>query len=302
MERLLNLGTLALAGAVLTIFYFLLRKYIGAKKSNVLMAAVVLLGMPLAGFYITQNYTKNHVIMPKKYFYDGVTDVEVNGKKETDTLWHKVKNLTLVNQYGDTTTLDALRGKVLLVNFFFTSCPTICPRITTNLLRVQQSILKDSGIQMLSITIDPKRDSVQTLRKYASQYGIKHDNWWLCQVLTDSLAQLLYKEFKSGYEADSSVQILHSPDVYLLDKKRIMRGRPMNALVTPENPESRMFYNGKDTADMIQLIVDAGLVKMEKPENGKPPFILLIISLVVMGVVFVGLLFILKKKPITTLK
>ncbi len=284
---LLQMGAVV-AGVVL--LYLLLKKLVGTQRANFIVAGMVLLGLPLTGFYLTKNYTSDNVYMPRKYFIDSVVELEVAGKKQTDTLFHKVKNLRMVNQYGDTVTMDSLRNKVLLVNFFFTHCPTICPGITTNLKKVQTSILKDTAMHIISITIDPKRDTVPVLRTYASRYNINHDNWWLCRIVDDTLENVMLKEFKSGFQSDSIIEIVHSPHVYLLDKKRIVRGKPMSNVITEANPKNSMFYDGRDSTDMIKLIEDAGLVKMEKIVKNKPPFALLITSMVIMGLVFVAML------------
>jgi protein SCO1 len=265
-------------------------------KASTIFAITICALLPIFSYFIVKNYTDNHVKMPKRYFYDYVQEDTANGKKRTDTMWHQVKNLKMLNQYGDTVSLDSLRGKVILFNMFFTHCPTICPGITQNLKKVQQTILKDSGIQMISLTIDPKRDSVKTLRNYALKNGIKHDNWWLCRLLNDSLEKVMYNEFKAGFQNDSVIEIIHSPDVYLLDKKRVIRGKTSPPVLTPETPDGSRFYDGRDTADLIMMISDAGLLKMEKTERSKPPFGILVLSMVVMGVVFIWLLFIYKKK------
>ncbi len=313
MTSFLSLQTLLISFGVLTIIYLLLNKYYGKKRANLMIAAVVFLGLPLGGFYFTKKFTSDNVKMPVRYYYDGVNDAEVDGKKMNDTLWHKVKNFSIVNQYGDTTTLDSLKGKVLIINFFFTHCTTICPTLTRNLKKVQSAIVGDSGIHMISITVDPKRDSAKVLRNYALKNDIKHDNWWLCKIVNDTLENVMMKEFKSGFQNDSVIEIIHSPEVYILDKKRILRGKRIQTEYTPEevvdnkvvkaafnpdNPSGKRFYDGKDTADLLKMIEDAGLVKMEKAQKGKPPIFLLITSLVIMGLIFLWLTFMNKKKAI----
>jgi protein SCO1 len=313
MTSFLSLQSLLIFFGILTLFYIIVSKYFGIKRANLMIAAVVFLGLPLAGFYFTKKFTSDNIKMPVKYYSDGVNDAVVDGKKMNDTLWHKVKNLTLVNQYGDTTTLDSLKGKVLIVNFFFTHCTTICPTLTRNLKKVQSAIVGDSGMHMISITVDPKRDSAKVLRDYALKNNINHDNWWLCKIINDTLENVMMKEFKSGFQNDSVIEIIHSPEVYILDKKRILRGKQIQSEFTPEevvngkivtpifnkeNPSGKRFYDGKDTADLLKLIEDAGLVKMEKAQKGKPPIGLLITSLVIMGLVFLWLTFMNKKKPL----
>jgi protein SCO1 len=228
--------------------------------------------LPLASYWVVKNYTENNVNIPRKYFHDRVKTDTVNGKIVSDTVWHQVKNLSLVNQFGDTVNLNQLSGKVLMVNFFFTHCPTICPTITTNLRKVQKTLANDTAVQIVSISLDPKRDSTQRLFKYANQYGIKHDNWWLGSLVNDSLEQVMLKEFKAAYvREDGNIELDHTTNVYLLDKNRIVR----------------KFYDGMDSTELFYMINDAGLVKMERTTRNKPPFAILIASTIIMGAVFI---------------
>ncbi len=255
-------------------------------KISTIFAIIVCTVLPISCYFIVKNYTATHVKMPKKYFYDSVIEDTVDGKKHTDTVWHKVKNLRMVNQYGDTVSMDSLRGKVVLVNFFFTHCPSVCPAIMANLQKVQATIVKDSDIHIVSITMDPKRDTVKALRAYANKYDIKHDNWWLCRLVDDTVATVIQNEFKGNYKLDSTIDFIHTEYVYLLDKKRIIRGKDVPSEVTPENPDGTRFYNGRLEKDMAQIGYAAGLIKVEKTVKGKPPFVLLIISMVLCGLVF----------------
>jgi protein SCO1 len=265
-------------------------------KFSTLSAILICTLLPLFSYLVIKNYTDNHVIMPKKYFIDYVAKDTVDGKIKTDTFYHRVKNLQLVNQFGDTVSLNDVKGKVLLVNFFFTHCPTICPTITSNLQKLQKAVAKDSAMQMISITLDPKNDTTKRLFQYANQYGIKHDNWWMCRLVNDTLEKVLYKEFKSGFQKDSGqYEITHSPDVYLLDKNRIIRGKHAPSEITPENPDASKFYNGLDSNDLFKLMNDASLVKMEKTVRTKPPFGILIASMSIMGAVFFWLMYRYKK-------
>ncbi len=260
-------------------------------KLSTIAAICICTLLPLVSYFIIKNYTDNNVKMPKKYFIDGIVKDTVDGKIQTDTIWHKVKNLKLVNQFGDTVTLNDVRGKVLLVNFFFTHCPTICPATTANLKKLQSAIENDSAMQMISISLDPKRDTTKRLFQFANQYGIKHDNWWMCRLVNDDLQTVIEKEFKASFRNDSTQGIDHTTDVFLLDKNRIVRGKHTPPVVTEENPIATRFYDALDSTDLFLLMNDAGLVKMEKTEHNKPPFGILITSTILMGAVFIFLFF-----------
>jgi len=101
-----------------------------------LLLAIVL---PLTGYYLVKYYSDRAVHMPRRYFYDSVAVIEKNGKTINDTLWHKVKNMTFTNQLGKTVDLDSLKGKILVIDFFFSRCPTICPGMAKSIKKLQNS-------------------------------------------------------------------------------------------------------------------------------------------------------------------
>ncbi len=81
--------------------------------------------------------------MPRKYFYDTVVSVTDRGKTTLDTVWHHVKPVTLTNQFGKKVNInDEWKGKIVIVDFFFTSCPSICPTLTRNMKRLQDAFNK----------------------------------------------------------------------------------------------------------------------------------------------------------------
>ncbi len=107
------------------------------------------------------HYGKNVVEVPPFLIAERVDTVVKDGQTTYDTVFHQVKNFSLTNQLGEQVNMDQYKGKVLVVNFFFTSCPTICPTLIKHLRRVQDSYAKnDTLIQILSLSVDPERDSV----------------------------------------------------------------------------------------------------------------------------------------------
>jgi protein SCO1/2 len=263
-------------------------------RLNTILGIIVCALLPIFSYFIVKNYTDNNVKFPRRYFIDDVKEKTLNGKITTDTIYHRIKNFKMVNQFGDTVQIDQLRGKVLMVNFFFASCPSICPKTTNNLVKVQKAIGKDTAIHMISITIDPKNDSTKRLRKYAEDYGIKHDNWWLGKIVGDSLESIMLEEFKAAFK-DSAGVLDHKTDVYLLDKNRVVRGKHVIPEITEERPVISRFYDSHDTTDMLQIVNDAAMLKMEKTQRSKPPFFIIIASTAIMGLVFAYVLFVRKR-------
>lgn len=213
-----------------------------------LMLAVVL---PFTGYYLVKYYSDRAVHLPRRYFYDSVAVIEKNGKTVTDTLWHHVRNMTFTNQLGKTVTLDSLKGKILVIDFFFSRCPSICPGMAKSMKRLQNSFINsnDSIVQFISISIDPKHDSVPNLRNFANRYTNNHDSWWFVTGNKEEIYDFALNELKANI-ADPNVDtaFIHTENFFLLDRDRVVRG----------------WYNGFDTVKQSKLVSDIPLLMLEK--------------------------------------
>tara|TARA_B100000795_G_C22708474_1_gene402543 strand:+ start:196 stop:855 length:660 start_codon:yes stop_codon:yes gene_type:complete len=153
---------------------------------------------------------------------------------------HRIIDFTLINQLGDTVSLSDLSGKVLIVDFFFTRCNTICPVLTSNLSLIQNKL--PLGVHMLSHSVTPIADSASVLLDYANSYGADHTKWWF---LTGDKAQI-YKLARKSYfacldEGDGGYQdFVHTENVVLIDTEGRLRG----------------FYDGTAEASITQLYMD----------------------------------------------
>jgi protein SCO1/2 len=175
------------------------------------------------------------------------------GKSTYDTLWHSVKNLNLTNQLGQHVSLNDLKGKVIVIDFFFTRCPTICPQLAVAMKRLQRSFPNnDSIVQFVSISVDPKHDSVGQLRKWAEKFDVNPDSWWLLTGDRDSIYKFALEEIKASV-ADVNVDtaFVHTENFFLLDKHRVVRG----------------WYNGLDTVAQKRLVRDIPLLMLEKDQK-----------------------------------
>lgn len=196
--------------------------------------------------------------MPHRYFYDDVVTKEVKGKTSTDTLWHHVKNMTFTNQLGNKVSLDDLKGKVLVINFFFSRCPSICPGLTRNMKKLQNSFLKNADIvHFISISVDPEHDSVPQLRKFADRFNINHDSWWFVTGNKKEIYDFALQEMKASI-ADSNVDtaFIHTENFFLLDSSRVVRG----------------WYNGFDTLKQAQLARDIPTLMLERDKKSPSIF------------------------------
>lgn len=224
-----------------------------SKKSliAVLLAAI----LPLTCYFILKYVSADAVVMPKRYFYDSVQTVTKYGKTTDDTIWHQVKNFTLTNQLGKKVSLSDLNGKIIIADFFFTSCPSICPALTRNMKRIQDAFNKtDTVVRFLSFSVDPVRDSAERLKKYSDKFGINPDTWWLLTGPKDEIYDIAKKEFKANI-ADTNVDtnFIHTQYFFMLDKDRVMRG----------------WYNGLDSVHLSRLADDVVLLMLEKDRKKK---------------------------------
>lgn len=220
-------------------------------KKNAILGLLMVIILPLTGYYIVKYFSGKAVHMPGRYFYDSVAVIEKNGKTTTDTIWHQVKNMTFVNQLGKTVTLDSLKGKILVVNFFFARCPSICPQMAKSMKRLQSSFVNsnDSIVQFISVSIDPEHDSVPQLRKFADRYTTNHDSWWFVAGDKKATYDFALNELKASI-ADTNVDtaFIHTENFFLLDRDRVVRG----------------WYNAFDTVKQAKLVGDIPLLMLEK--------------------------------------
>lgn len=224
------------------------------KRTFIAISVAVLL--PLVSYLIVSHYSTTAVVMPKRYFYDTVININDNGKNTTDTIWHKVRPIVLTNQFGKSVTLNdsALKGKILVVDFIFTSCPTICPTLTRNMKRIQDAFKTDSVLRYVSITIDPARDSAAKLKAFGDKYNVNHDTWSFLTGPRDSIYYLALNEFKANIaETEVDTNFIHTQKFFLLDKDRVVRG----------------WYDGLDSTHLDKLINDAVLLMLERDKKKK---------------------------------
>jgi protein SCO1 len=232
-----------------------------SKKAVIALCLAILL--PVVSYFIVKGVSSDAIIMPRHYFPEFTTDTIIEGKRVSDTTWHQLQNITLVNQLGDTVSLDSLRGKIVVADFFFTRCPTICPYLTRNMQHLQNALklndlkrpVDSAFVHFVSFSVDPERDSVEVLRRYATRFGVNDDLWWLLTGPKKTIYDFALHEIKLGLQDGEGIDsnFVHSSKFVLIDKKGVVRG----------------FYNGLDTAKLSELSRDIGLLQLEK-DRSKP--------------------------------
>lgn len=227
------------------------------KQAGILL---LLLALPAFIFLFLRNTGKNHFAIPRYYpAIDSITGQvrlakrTVAGKEMTDTLFHTVPDFELTNQDGKTVRGSSLKGKVFVADFFFTRCPGICKKMSSQMTRVQERFLNNPEVQIVSFSVDPENDTLAALREYADRYAIQTAKW---QLLTGDKAQI-YKLAKFGYfvtakENDATAQELedqfvHTDKFVLIDKDGQIRG----------------YYNGTNRKDVDRLLTEIDILLRE---------------------------------------
>jgi protein SCO1/2 len=171
----------------------------------------------------------------------------VDGKQVTDTVYSTIPAFKFVNQYADTITGKSLDGKIYVADFFFTTCPSICPVMHRNMLNVYKEFKADDNFRIISHTIDPKYDTVPVLKKYADKMGISGNTWWLLHGTKEETYQIAKNYLVSVQEKNPQGENIHDGYFILIDKQKRLRGT----------------YDGTDPAQVTKLIADIKILKTE---------------------------------------
>ena len=152
----------------------------------------------------------------------------------------KVPDFSFTNQDGHIITNNDYLGKVYIVEFFFTTCPTICPRMNRNLVEIQNEFKDFENFGVASFTINPQYDTPKVLKAYAKSYGITNPNWHLMTGNEEDIYKLANEGFYLYTSKNESVTggFEHSGNFALIDKRGYIRSR----LKSPDNP--LIYYNG----------------------------------------------------------
>jgi len=166
-----------------------------------------------------------------------LVDASVQGFED-----HRILPFELVNQLGDTVRMEDVAGQVLVVDFFFTRCRTICPMLTDNMKRVQDQVLEDDRVRLMSHSVTPEADSVPVLFDHAVAKGVDPDRWWLLTGAKSEVYKLARKSYFAALdEGDGGFQdFVHTENMVLVDTLGRLRG----------------FYDGTDLDEVNELVRD----------------------------------------------
>ena len=196
-------------------------------------------------FYVALKPSKSLPVFNPADVNPELVDSSVQYKSK----YHTIADFSFVNQNGKTITQKDYEGKVYVADFFFTTCGSICPKMTTNLAEVQKAIINNPKVMLLSHTVFPETDSVSVLKAYALKNGVVDSKWNLVtgdKKAIYTMARKSYLAVKLG-KPEQLYDMVHTENFVLVDTKRRVRG----------------FYDGTKKEDMKRLIEDINFLCTE---------------------------------------
>jgi len=166
------------------------------------------------------------------------------------TLFHTIRPFNLISQENRIFTEKDIDGKICVADFFFTTCPGICPKMTKSMSNIQKEFINDDEVLLLSHSVTPEKDSVSVLKKYALEKNVNFKRWKLLTGNKNEIYNLgrkyYFVEEDEGIKKSNNV-FLHTENFILIDKQRHIRG----------------IYNGLDPNSITNLIQDIKILKLE---------------------------------------
>jgi protein SCO1/2 len=196
------------------------------------------------------KFNSDHKTLPILGKKQAITKT-ADGKTTTDTVYQTIPAFKYINQYGDSITNKQLDGNIYVADFFFTTCPSICPVMHRNMLNVYNAFKDTIGFKIVSYSIDPQHDSVPVLKKYADKLGIAGNTWWLMQGTKNETYQLAKSYLVSVQEKNPAGEYIHDGYFILIDKQKRIRGT----------------YEGTDPKEVSRLIEDIKTLRAEPGET-----------------------------------
>lgn len=194
-------------------------------KKSFLFISFVFFGVSLVALLFVKNYLEN--------------------KSNPLPVLGEVPAFDFVDSHSKDFSSDALKGKVWVADFIFTTCAGPCPIMTENLASLHRSYLLEKDVRLVSVTVNPAYDSPKVLTEYAKKYGADTDSWHFLTGTKVAIQNLAYKGFKIGHEEDP---IFHSPKMVLIDRQSRIRG----------------YYTGTEEDEIKRLFKDISRLLKEK--------------------------------------
>ena len=218
------------------------------KKRKSFIATLALTSIVILALFYNALKPKEKlaIYQPSMVNYE-LVDSTLQHKKK----FHKIAPFSLTNQNGLTVTEKDYMNKIYVADFFFTTCPSICPKMTENMGLIQENIKTDNQVLLLSFSVTPEIDSVQQLKRYAVEKGVIDSKWNLLTGDKKEIYELARKSYlavKSNGDGGEH-DMIHTENFILVDPEKRIRG----------------FYDGTDTNAMDELLSDIKVLQMEYP-------------------------------------
>ena len=166
----------------------------------------------------------------------------------TDTIYHTIPEFSFMDQTENIVTNQSLSDYIYLTDFFFMSCPSICPKVMQQMLRIHDEFKDNNKVKLVSFTLDPKRDTPEKLKQYAENLGVSHNKWLFLHGDKDKVYDINDEYFVAAYEDEEAPGgINHSGKIILVDTKGHVRS----------------FGEGTDPEDVDKLIDDIKFLLQE---------------------------------------
>jgi len=198
---------------------------------------IILLILAAAGCNTERNNQKLPYLGRKQ-----VNPVQANNTIRYDTLYHTIADFSFVNQDSNTVTNQTFKDKIYVADFFFTTCPTICPIMKAQMLRIYDTYKSNPEVMLLSHTIDPDYDTVALLHDFADRLGVSSDKWQFVTGNKEDIYDIGQNSYMVTTMEDEDVPggYIHSGAFILVDKDRHIRG----------------LYDGTDEKEVDRLMKD----------------------------------------------
>jgi protein SCO1/2 len=217
-------------------------------KIRVILFAVLVIVAIISAYIMTLDQQSERtlpIIQPKD-----VKKEMVDPEMLQIGIGHRIGNFSLLNQYGETISLENVKGTVFVAEYFFTTCGTICPRMTEQMTRVQERFRGNDEVKILSFTVNPDYDTVQILFDYAQKYGAEKDQWHFLTGSKEELYGLARKSFfvlkpaEAMNLGDAGSDFIHTNNFVLVDQQLRIRG----------------YYDGTSISEVNALMEDIELL------------------------------------------
>ena len=211
-------------------------------RTTIWLFVMLVFILPVLGFAVMNWYTNRVQPLPLL----GPVSTDISGNKTQ----HSISDFVMTDQDGRKVSAETWKNKIVVVDFFFTHCPIVCPKLTNSIQTVQKNFNSDSGILFNSFSVDPERDSISVLKEYTKRFALDTHNWHLLTGDKKEIYKLARNSFMIvATDGDGGPEdFIHSEKLVLIDKQKKIRG----------------YYSGTDAVEVNQLIADIKKLKNEK--------------------------------------